>query len=133
MDQSNWNLEPDGRHVTLTMPATPPVRATFDTDTVGMILKNLGEFRGQMTPAIQPERWPGGQKADTIPDPAWYVEQDAERGDIVLHIRDPRFGWLHYAIPRATAQQLAVLLQLANGEPGRAARLSGSKQKLTSP
>jgi hypothetical protein len=25
----------------------------------------------------------------------------------LLHIRDARFGWLHYAIPRAEARKLA--------------------------
>jgi len=32
-------------------------------------------------------------------------------GNTLLHLRDPRFGWLHYMVPREEARKLARVLQ----------------------
>jgi hypothetical protein len=32
-------------------------------------------------------------------------------GNSLLHIRDPRYGWLHYWIPKGEAAKLAKALQ----------------------
>jgi hypothetical protein len=47
---------------------------------------------------------------NAVLDPRWYSEPDALLGESLLHIRDPRFGWLHYALPRESARALGILL-----------------------
>jgi hypothetical protein len=110
MDQPNWTLEDDYRRVTLTLPTNPPVQAQFTTEAVQEMLKNLGDFRAHMEPEIS-KTYAMGQVVQAIPDPAWVTEPDALLGNSLLHIRDPRFGWLHYMIPKDQARKLAELLQ----------------------
>src|SRR5260370_37552977 len=52
-----------------------------------------------------------GQAVKAIPDPLWMTEPDANEGNTLLHIRDPRYGWLHYMIPREDARKLAAYIQ----------------------
>jgi hypothetical protein len=59
-----------------------------------------------------------GQVVGAVSNPAWVTEPDAMLGNTLLHIRDPRFGWLHYLIPKEEARKLAGLLQAqADAEP----------------
>jgi hypothetical protein len=46
-------------------------------------------------------------------DPNWATEPAVinQGFHTILHIRDPRFGWLHYALPRDEARNLAALIQ----------------------
>jgi hypothetical protein len=106
----DWKLDEDRKSVTVTFPTDPPVALQLDVSSVDEILKNLGEFRELMKPEIPPE-YSLGQKVAAIPDPAWRTEPDALMGNSILHIRDPRFGWLHYMIPRGEARKLAGFLQ----------------------
>ena len=38
------------------------------------------------------------------------TEPEMMLGNSVLHIRDPRYGWLHYVLSRKSARKLAGLL-----------------------
>jgi hypothetical protein len=106
----NWRLEDDYEHVTLTLPTDPPTEVIFNTETIQDMLQNLGDFRGGMKPEIE-RTYALGQKVTAIPDPAWTTEPDLLMGNTLLHIRDPRYGWLHYLIPREEARKLAGYLQ----------------------
>ncbi|MGO9545225.1 MAG: hypothetical protein ACLPPF_10565 [Rhodomicrobium sp.] len=114
MQPPDWKLEDDRKIVTLTFDAEPRVSLKLAVDAVDDILANLGEFRGGMTPEVKRD-WAPGQKVRAVPDPRWYTELDLMRGDSLLHIRDPRFGWLSYLLPREEARKLGqYLIEQAN-------------------
>jgi hypothetical protein len=107
---SNWKLEDNQRHVTITFPTTPPAALQLDVAGIEDILTHLGDFRSVMWPEvtkIPPRR---GDVVKAIPAPIWWTEPTAQ-GDTMLHIRDPRYGWLHYMIPREEARKLAAYIQ----------------------
>lgn len=121
----NWKLEDDYKTVTVTFPADPVVVLTLTVSDVEDMLKNLGDFRAAMQPEVSKQA-PTAGLVPALPDPQWYTGTDAMRGDSLLHIRDPRYGWLHYLIPRAEALKLGRYLQKQaempdqTPEPGKA-------------
>ncbi|RUT32657.1 hypothetical protein EMQ25_05790 [Arsenicitalea aurantiaca] len=117
MSGPEWKLSDDLKTVTITFPTSPPVQFVLDAAAVDDLLRNLGELRAHMTPPV-PADYQIGQKVAAIPDPRWYTEPEMLSGDSLIHVRDPRFGWLHYLLPRASAQQLAqYLTRQAEDEP----------------
>jgi len=110
MTGPNWKLNDDLKTVTLTLPTDPPAALQIDVPGIEDILKNLGDFRGAMKPEV-PKTFAMGQKVEAVPDPVWVTEPDLMAGDSLIHIRDPRYGWLHYLIPREEARKLATFLQ----------------------
>lgn len=117
----NWKLEDDHKTVTLTFPATstsPVIVFSLNAAEIENMLENLGHFRALMQPPRQPQKFSLGQKVEAIFNPAWATEPDALNGDSLLHLRDPRFGWSHYLIPREEARKLAATLQTqVNSQP----------------
>lgn len=112
----NWKLEEDLKHVSVTFPTDPPVRIQLDVAAVDDILKNLGAFRAAMQPEV-PKSITLGQKVEAIPDPIWMCEPDLMHGHSLIHLRDPRFGWLHYLLPPHEAKKLGQLLQTQAENP----------------
>lgn len=108
--EPKWELNQDLKTVTITFPTDPPVALRLDLLGVENIIKNLGDFHAAMKPEV-PKNFAVGQKVEVIPDPAWVTEPDLLMGNSILHIRDPRYGWLHYLIPREEAKKLGILLQ----------------------
>jgi len=123
MTGPNWNLANDFKTVTVTFPTDPPVALKLDLSVIEDMLKNLGRFRGQMQPEV-PKQYAMGQKVEAIHDPAWVTEPDALMGNSLLHVRDPRYGWLHYLLPREEARKLATFLQrqVDSPPPGQSQR-----------
>lgn len=110
MDETKWKLDADGKTVTVTFPTDPPVSLKLDAGRIDKILENLGRFRAEMKPAHAPKISPR-QRVAVVRDPNWFTEPEVLQGDSLLHLRDPRFGWLHYLIPRDKARKLAGFLQ----------------------
>lgn len=106
----NWRLDEDLKTVTVSFPSVPPVALKLDAREVDEMLRNLGEFRAAMQPEA-PRTFDRGQLVPTAADPLWQSEPDGISGGSLLHLRDPRFGWLHYLLPRDEARKLADLLQ----------------------
>ena len=107
----NWKLEDDLKTVTVTFPTNPPVALVFDASGVDNLLLHLGDFRASMTPKFQ-SAFAVGQKVSVVPDPAWTTEPDLMQGHSLLHLGDPRYGWLHYLLPPHEAEKLGRLLQM---------------------
>ena len=80
------------------------------------LIESLGLMRAATEPPVAPH-YPLGQAADAIFDPRWATESDALQGNSLLHVRDPRFGWLHYVFPRQEAGRLAELLKNQSEAP----------------
>jgi hypothetical protein len=110
MTGPNWKLEDDLKTVTVTFPTDPPVVLKITTSDIDDMLENLGVLRASMLPPHPPE-WAVGQTMGVIPNPRWTTEPDALLGNSLLHIRDPRFGWQHYMIPKEEARKLGEVLQ----------------------
>jgi hypothetical protein len=104
-----WALSGDHKSVTVTFPTNPPVSLTLDAAGVEDMLRNLGEFRSEMKPEISAE-YPAG-RIDAIRDPMWMTRLDPLQGDSIVHIRDLRYGWLHYVLPAGDAGALGGFLQ----------------------
>jgi hypothetical protein len=113
----NWNLEDDRMTVTVTFSTEPPVSVGIDTAEVEDIVLNLGRFRSFMLPETPAEPLTD-RMVDAHPDPHWRVEAEIMTGDSLLHIRDPRFGWLHFLLPRESARLLGeTLVSQADAPP----------------
>ncbi len=110
MNGPTWNLDDDLKTVTVTFPTDPPVQLKLDAEQVDNMLANLGEFRAHLKPPVQSD-WAPGQLVGAVPDPRWVTEPDVMEGNSILHVRDPRYGWLHYLIPREEARKLVSFLQ----------------------
>jgi hypothetical protein len=57
-----------------------------------------------------PRNWIPHQEAVAVGDPRCYSEPQWPQGNPVLHVRDPRFGWLHFVLPKVETKNLAELL-----------------------
>jgi len=105
-----WKLDSGNKTVTATFPTNPPTTLTLSTTDVDAVLKNLGSLRGDMQPEVPDEASPD-QGEEPIADPAWEVLPPESGDGAILGLRDPRFGWLHYAIPKEEAQKMGGFLQ----------------------
>jgi hypothetical protein len=110
MTGPNWKLEDDYKTVTVTFPSVPNVALKLDAAGIEEMQKNLGTLRAAMKPEVS-KTFALGQGVHAVPDPIWMTEPDVMLGNSLLHIRDPRFGWLHYLIPKNEARKLAEYLQ----------------------
>ena len=108
-EEPQWELDDELKTLSIIFPTDPPVAFVLDAEAVSKLIDSVGQIRAQMPPPHQ-ETWKGGQMVDAVLDPHWYSEPDALLGESLLHIRDPRFGWLHYALPRESARALGTLL-----------------------
>jgi hypothetical protein len=109
MSGLQFDLLEDGT-VALTIPTQPEeTTVVLDTERVDEILKGLGNFRANMQPEV-PREWQMGGKVTALPDPIWRTEPEMLQGNSLLHLRDPRYGWLHYVIPKAEAKKLGEFL-----------------------
>jgi len=120
MTGPNWKLEDDLETVTLTLPTNPPATLRLKLADIEDMLAHLGDFRELMKPPV-PATYAMGQVFDAVPNPAWVSEPELMQGNSALHIRDPRYGWLHYMLPREEAQRLASFLQKQVDAPHPAA------------
>jgi hypothetical protein len=108
--RTDWKLEDDRQHLTVTFLFRNPTPVRLNVSDVEELLKRLGEFRTNMLPEI-PQALADGTVVTAISNPDWRTELQPETGATLLHVRDQRYGWLTYAIPRAAARKLASLLQ----------------------
>ena len=90
----------------LDAPADSPVRQ-FTTGAIEQLLWVLGFARRQMLPEVAKSWTPHTPLEGVQRDPAFMIETEALAGDLILHIRDGRFGWLHYVFSRADARAIA--------------------------
>ncbi|MEQ8345098.1 MAG: hypothetical protein RIB84_23990 [Sneathiellaceae bacterium] len=82
----------------------------MDADGLDELIAGLRTIRMHAQPPVQ-QNFSLGQKFAAIPDPQWLTEPEIMRGDSILHIKDPGFGWLHYILPPESAQKLSDFLR----------------------
>ena len=85
-----------------------PIR--MDADSVSGLISRLAELRREMKPRIGTSL-----KLETktfyFEDPGWKLEGDAFGSFALFHVRDPGYGWTHYALSRDCACSLASALK----------------------
>jgi hypothetical protein len=69
------------------------------------ILDFFGTARATLRPAVAQE-WISTEAVEAERDPRVFLTQDRLAGDVLLHVRDPRFGWLHYVLTKNYARLL---------------------------
>jgi hypothetical protein len=111
----NWSVDEDRMTLTVTFPTSPPVAVELKADGVDDLLRGVGILRASMIPE-QPNVDPRGKQHDNvILDPRWATEHDLLNEDVLLHLRDPRYGTLSFLLPRKDAQALGQsLIDLAS-------------------
>lgn len=117
MDEPGWKLE--NNTVTVSLPTTPACSLAFSTTEVDKVIENLGLYRNHMLPPV-PIAYDAGRPVTAALDPAWRIDQDLMSGETVLHLRDPRFGWLHFKLPAHEAEKMGHYLTMhARDKPMR--------------
>ncbi len=111
MTEPNWKLDDDLQTVTVTFPSDPPVVLKLNAAGVDSLLHGLGGLRAQMQPQPAAD-FATGQQFLVAQNPSFVTEADELYGNSVIHLRDPRFGWLHYMLPKEQARKLSVSLAL---------------------
>ena len=106
----NWQLHSDKKSVTATFATNPPMSLSLDVAGIENLQKTLGELRGSMSPEVE-KTLGQNETIAAVANPSWVVRPAPTKGDSLLHLRDPRYGWLHYLIPRAEAAKLLAFLQ----------------------
>jgi hypothetical protein len=114
-DGPAWKLEDDRQNISVTFPTDPPVELRLDAAGINDLLHGVGGLRAVMLPEHSYDD-PRGQKlTNVVPDPRWSTEHDLLLGNILIHLRDPRFGTLSYLLNRDEARALGQsLVDLSN-------------------
>jgi hypothetical protein len=99
-------VAPSRNVVVVQHPTPPPPVYTLDLAAVENLLTVLGLMRTGLLPEV-PAAWQPGTGVRAYRNPSWSIEVDQLAGDPLLHLRDLRFGWLHYVLDRAEARRLA--------------------------
>ena len=110
MAGTEWKVDKHLNTMTITFPTSPRVVIRWSADQVDDHLRKLGELRSKMKPP-HPRNFALGQVVRGIANAPWATETDTMLGNSILHIRDPRYGWLHFLFSKEDARKLATLLQ----------------------
>ena len=95
----------------------PPYITAFTTGALDEHIQYLRSCRICMSPAF-PMIWEQGQRPKNYgANPQWFLENTALAGDVILHLRDGGFGWLHYTLGTAEARELGKALIAHADEP----------------
>ena len=125
----SFKLTDDKKSVVLTLTKRSSGPLKLDADEVDQMLQRLGQVRATMQPEI-PRALPREEQTLAVGNPALAIAALRDGGS-VLHVRDPRYGWLHYAIPAPALQELATMLanlsSPAPPAPGRASEKNSSE------
>jgi len=107
---------PDKTTVRIVVPSEPQVTLSLDAAHLDMFIKALADARGALLPEHPMDLAPG-TKVNAVTDPRWSTAQEPLTGGSVLHLRDPRYGWMHFVLPRHEAARLGKLMQLQAEAP----------------
>lgn len=110
MSEAKMELTDDRSAVLITFPGVRPVQVSLNAVELDQMLGVLGDFRMKMLPQV-PENWIAGQHVSAVLEPQWMVETTAAgHASVCLHVRDPRFGWLHFCMSNGMAKSVSKAL-----------------------
>jgi len=116
MSALKGELLPNGT-LKLTMSTAPGNLSVLIVDTTGVekIISSLGELRAAMKPEVPHDR--PAEMGRVQFDPRWTTELDMSQGNSFLHVRDERYGWLQYVLPKHEVKRLAGFLEAQANTP----------------
>lgn len=110
MTDTTWQIADDRKTVEVTLDGNA---LTLTTHQVELLIAGLGHMRSKMVPEVS-KQWDTRTPLRAQPDPAWVLEPGGMVDGVLLHLRNTKFGWLHYVIPTDEAKKLASgLTQMA--------------------
>ena len=111
MGKCGGSLSEDGEELKLTIPAAGGMGLTLPLDTgqVDDLIALLVRLRPDMTPPV-PETFPDTKTFAGVLDPCGFKGSDRWGDYILLHLRHPGVGWLHFGIPMAKARAMGRVL-----------------------
>jgi hypothetical protein len=118
MPRDHWKSAGTFDTVSMTFQADPPVKVELDAEEVDDVLTHLGELRAMMRPEHPGDLNEGPQRS-TVLNPQWVCEPASWPANSVLHIRDPRYGWLDYVFTADVADELAAALKAQTASTGQ--------------
>ena len=120
------DLEPDQQRVRFRINERPSVDFRFDAAGLDALIVRLGKIRAQMEPAHNARkepRPPRGTEYTVVEGNGVSITHDG--AETILHLNDPRYGWLHYSMSKTKAASVANYLQI---EPARIAPPQASEK-----
>jgi hypothetical protein len=90
----------------------------LDAAGVDELLRGVGSLRAHMLPEHSYDD-PRGKKHEGVTvNPRWATEHDLMFAQVLLHLRDARYGILSFLLPREEARNLGqLLLDLGSDSP----------------
>jgi hypothetical protein len=96
-------------HALIALELPSRITVQMDADALSKFIAQLADARSRMTPPV-PNDPPTTATVRGIPAPRIEVEGEAMLGHGLVHLRDPRYGWLHYSLPHAQSRQVGEAL-----------------------
>jgi hypothetical protein len=106
----SWTFDEDRKWVTLKLSSDPHVSVKLDVTRLAQLQETLGAIREKIVPEVS-RTLPQGDKIKSLANPFWVISSGEGAGDLLLHLRDPRYGWLHYLVPKSEGAKLLAFLQ----------------------
>ena len=107
MFKAYWKSAANSDTVTVTFQGDPPIKVELDVEEVDDVIRSLGEMRALMQPEHSID---APVDSNAVFNPRWVCEHEPVLAHSILRVRDPRYGWLHYVIPRDVGDDLAATL-----------------------
>ena len=117
-----YQLLPGRTEVLITFPERPPAAVRLGVASVESFLEHLGRVRMDLDPPV-PEKYQAGMCVAHL-DTVIVVSAETITGDVILNVRDRRYGWLRYLISRDRAREIgaAILQQVEKLPPEMSGR-----------
>lgn len=76
-------------------------------DTIELLIQALGSMREHMSPPVRESDPEVGTHVLATLDPRWVLASETFVGGALLHVRHPGLGWLAFALPIPSLEQLS--------------------------
>ena len=105
MDEVTGSLSENGETLTLSSPQAPGFALLMSADEVDQLIGALMSQRAKMKPPV-PFTNPVGGPYRGILNPSMAVETEGMGEHILMHLRHPGAGWLHFGFSTSFARAL---------------------------
>ena len=112
MGKCSGSLSENGEELKLTLPTSGGMGLTLPLNTgqVDDLIALLVRLRPDMTPPV-PMTMPNTKTFKAVYDPEGSMATDGYGDSILLHLRHPGIGWLHFAFPLAQARAMGRIMR----------------------
>ncbi len=117
------SLSEDRSTLILRFTGAPGFSLPLKAEEVGNLIDALASARSQMKPSI-PFEPPNKKTYAGVREPAGFIETEGNGEGVLMHVRHPGMGWLHFGFSPKFARNLAYALlkrvgTTAAGDAGR--------------